>query len=167
MCEVNKFRQNGNPTEKQLRAGNTAERVKTEAGGSRRPVWGRGGESATVRPPEREGARGRLGTGRRNEEMLQTRNAKRPPGGQLRSRPRDGRAVPMPPRPRSRDSKTGTASSGEQRHGVLSNVPLLAVFPVKGMGIPRPEMRLFGVRIILSRKRLGIDKCREGSPPAP
>lgn len=60
MCEVNKFRQNGNPTEKQLRAGNTAERVKTEAGGSRRPVWGRGGESATVRPPEREGARGRL-----------------------------------------------------------------------------------------------------------
>lgn len=82
--------------------------------------------------------------------MLQTRNAKRPPGGQLRSRPRDGRAVPMPPRPRSRDSKTGTASSGEQRHGVLYNVPLLAVFPVQGMGIPRPEMRLFGVRIILS-----------------
>lgn len=65
MCEVNKFRPNGNPTEKQLRAGNTAERVKTEAGGSRRPVWGRGGESATVRPP---GARGSEGQARNGEK---------------------------------------------------------------------------------------------------
>lgn len=76
-CKINKFRQNGNPTEKQLRAGNTAERVKTEAGGSRRPVWGRGGESATVRPPEREGASGRLATRRQTERGEETRRCSR------------------------------------------------------------------------------------------